>query len=643
LPHTGVKVRRLFMYEIFDTAIGFVLDYYSKGEKSKSCLCTYRKYLMKLRAYLVSGGIEYSHMEALKWLSREFAFLRYGQYKVCRRMVFRVNDCILNGTITQREYIYSDFLEYEELDQPQKDLINEFLACKPRNNHTKNNFKHILSSLLLSLQETGFCLKENQVTSSLLDEYYSRPGNPVLNRFYLPQIMRFLYLKGLVCVSDNEIWKYFGIDLNRINNISNLIIPIMETRESNRSQVGDILLGPEILGRLIDYLDEYRYSESIHLATITSFFDLLAFLSTNSLSFSRELLFDWAKANKTEWSYSFYVSLTKTVQLIDLLGSHARVDACDVPTNCRRAWKYIPPLWAEKIVREYLSERRQEGMETSTLYMSRNSCCKFLIYVDSKNIHSFAGITVDLVKEYIKQDKHRTIEGKQAYNCKLRIFLRHLVIQGLLPSEMMLAVPIIIAPKVRIVTVLSEKEREGIVISRGAAETPEELKDNAIVALGLQLGLRASDIVLLKLQDIDWNKHTVKITQKKTGVPLETALPLSVANLLYRYITTGRPKSNLPFVFLHHKAPFSKYAAKKCSCCLTKVLADIPRTSPGFHITRRTFATNLLTSGNGIQIVKSALGQSDLTQLNHYLAVDLVHLRLCPIGLEGINVPGRLL
>ncbi len=40
------------MYEIFDTAIGFVLDYYSKGEKSKSCLCTYRKYLMNYRYQL---------------------------------------------------------------------------------------------------------------------------------------------------------------------------------------------------------------------------------------------------------------------------------------------------------------------------------------------------------------------------------------------------------------------------------------------------------------------------------------------------------------------------------------------------------------------------------------------------------------
>ncbi|MBI9096781.1 MAG: tyrosine-type recombinase/integrase [Sphaerochaeta sp.] len=209
---------------------------------------------------------------------------------------------------------------------------------------------------------------------------------------------------------------------------------------------------------------------------------------------------------------------------------------------------------------------------------------------------------------------------------------------------MMLAVPTISATKVAIATVLSENELEGINTYRGSCcDSPEGLKENAIVALGLKLGLRSCDIVLLKLQDIDWNRCTIKTIQKKTGVPLETALPVEVANLLYRYITEGRPESDLPYIFLHHKAPFSKYTSTKCSKCLTKALGDIPRTATGFHITRRTFATKLLTSGNGIQIVKSALGQSDLSQLNHYLGVDLVHLRLCPICLEGIEVPGRLL
>jgi len=633
------------MYEMFDKATGFVLDYYSKDEKNKSCLCTFRKYLNKFRAYLVSERIEYSHKEALEWLSKEFAILSYNQYKVCRRMIFRVNDFILNGTITQREYIYSDFLEYDALKQPQKALIDEFLAGKARNNHNKNNFKHILSSLFLYLQETRFFLNKSKINSSSLDEYFSRKGKPVLNRFYLPQIMRFLYLKGLVCVSDNEIWKYFGIDLNQISNISNYAVPVMETCESSRScrVVSDFILEPELYGKLIDYLNENEYSKTTYSATINPFFDILAFLSVNSFSFSRELLTDWAKTKKPEWDYTFYASLTKTVQLVDLLGSHARVDARVVPPNCHRALKYIPPPWAAEIVQEYLLERKREGMEASTLCMSRNSSCKFLIYAESKDIHSFANITVNLVKEYNKQDKHRTIEGKQAYNSKLRIFLRYLVIQGLLPSEMMLAVPTIFAPKVSIATVLSEKEKEGIVTSRSVrCNTPDELKGNAIVALGLQLGLRASDIVRLKLQDIDWNHSTVKIIQKKTGVPLETALPVGVANLLYRYITKGRPKSDLPYIFLHHNAPFSKYSPNKCSYCLAKALVDIPRTSLGFHITRRTFATNLLVSGNGIQIVKSALGQSDLTQLNHYLGIDLVHLRLCPISLEGIGLSGRL-
>jgi hypothetical protein len=108
-------------------------------------------------------------------------------------MIFRVNDFILNGTITQREYVYTDFPEYDALEQQQKDLVDEFLESKARNNHSKNNFRHMLSSLFLCLQETGFCLDTSKIKSSSLDGYFGRKGKPVLNRFYLPQIMRFLY------------------------------------------------------------------------------------------------------------------------------------------------------------------------------------------------------------------------------------------------------------------------------------------------------------------------------------------------------------------------------------------------------------------------------------------------------------------
>lgn len=632
------------MYEMFDKATSFVLDYYSNDEKGKDCFHNYRSFLNNLRAYLVKEKIEYSHKEALIWLSKEFAILSYDQYKVCRRVIFRVNDFILNDTITQREYNYSVFVEYDALKPPHKELVDEYLADTTNDNHYKNNFKHGLSSLLLSFQETGFCLKDSQVTSSLLDEYYSRPGKPILKRLYLPKILRFLYLKEMVCVSDNEIWKYFGIYLAQINNTSKFAIPITGSSENNRSQAGGVVLDPKIFGRLINYLVEYGYSESIYYATTTTFFDILAFLSVNSLCFSRDLLFDWTKANRSEWSKYFYYSLTKTIQLVELLSSNEKLDAREVPVNHQSVLKYIPPAWAEKIVSSYLLERRREGMEASTLYMSRNSCCKFLLYAESQGIHSVADITVNLVKEFNNQDKHETIEGKQAYNSKLRIFLRYLVIQGILPSELLFAVPTIVAPRVTIAKVLSENEMESIITYKDSrCETPEELKENAIVALGLKLGLRACDIVLLKLQDIDWNHCTIKTIQKKTGVPLETALPVGVANLLYRYITEGRPASDLPYIFLHHNAPFSKYSPPKCSKCLKTALGDTPRTAPGFHATRKTFATNLLTSGNGIQIVKSALGQTDLSQLNHYLGVDLTHLRLCPISLEGINVPGRLL
>ena len=50
-------------------------------------------------------------------------------------------------------------------------------------------------------------------------------------------------------------------------------------------------------------------------------------------------------------------------------------------------------------------------------------------------------------------------------------------------------------------------------------------RDAAITLLALSTGLRACDIVALRLGDVDWRGHTIGIVQQKTGNPLTLPLP----------------------------------------------------------------------------------------------------------------------
>ena len=80
--------------------------------------------------------------------------------------------------------------------------------------------------------------------------------------------------------------------------------------------------------------------------------------------------------------------------------------------------------------------------------------------------------------------------------------------------------------------------------------SPLCLRDRAMGTLMLHTGMRASDVAALSLSDIVWESDEIRITQRKTGVPLRLPLTAAVGNALYDYIVGERPASGDPHVFL---------------------------------------------------------------------------------------------
>lgn len=68
-------------------------------------------------------------------------------------------------------------------------------------------------------------------------------------------------------------------------------------------------------------------------------------------------------------------------------------------------------------------------------------------------------------------------------------------------------------------------------------------RDASITLLALLTGLRACDIIDLRLGDIDWRAATISIVQRKTGNPLILPIPDAVAARLADYVLTGRPRT----------------------------------------------------------------------------------------------------
>ena len=128
------------------------------------------------------------------------------------------------------------------------------------------------------------------------------------------------------------------------------------------------------------------------------------------------------------------------------------------------------------------------------------------------------------------------------------------------------------------------------------------------------------------------------IIQEKTKTPLTLPMPVPVGNAIYRYIKEGRPRVRSDYVFIRHKAPYGKLSNKTCTIALWSVLPERRSVHGGFHVTRRTFATNILRSGAGAGDVMDTLGHTDPTSVMKYLSMDEDRMRLCPLSLSDLHI-----
>lgn len=250
------------------------------------------------------------------------------------------------------------------------------------------------------------------------------------------------------------------------------------------------------------------------------------------------------------------------------------------------------------------------------------------------------------MKEFGCQDKHDTFRGRSTCYTIVRGFLRFLGEKGYTADKTLHNCLLTgTAPQERLTDVLTDTQLGRISDFRMSHNEPIELRDTAIVMLGVKMGLRASDVLNLRFRNIDWKKREINSIMKKTQTQITLPMPVDVRNAVFSYIRTGRPTSDETHIFIRLKAPFGKLTSKVCTRALYRILPERAEIKGGgFHVTRRTFATNLLRNRAGIDEVMDALGHRDPTSIMKYLLLDDARSRRCALSLAdvGVSIEGGL-
>jgi len=294
-------------------------------------------------------------------------------------------------------------------------------------------------------------------------------------------------------------------------------------------------------------------------------------------------------------------------------------------------------VYFKKELTSYVEYLRLHGKRESTIGSYEESTRKLLNRFYSHGIRSLAEIkVVDVYAAF------ETSANKGGFRIAANSFLKYLFKKNLNDVDLSLIIPKVPRPK-PVPSIYSKSETEKLISSIDTSVMIGK-RDYAVILLALRLGMRASDILNLKVSDINYDGKTIEFVQIKTYVPHRLALLPEVEDALSAYLSCRTNPQGNEHVFLSTVAPFkplSKAAVRTVvSKYIEKAGIDVGYRKRGGHALRSTFASELVAENVPYDVIRKILGHESQESTKHYVKFDFEMLRKC--ALEAPMPIGRL-
>jgi integrase len=152
----------------------------------------------------------------------------------------------------------------------------------------------------------------------------------------------------------------------------------------------------------------------------------------------------------------------------------------------------------------------------------------------------------------------------------------------------------------------------------------------------VDLGLRSSEVVGLRLDDIDWRAGTVRLAKPKSRRVDALPLPRETGRAISDYLVSERPQTASRAVFVRHVAPYDqpigtgvvqravRAAYRRCGLPHTRV-----------HILRHSVASRLLSAGTPLKEIADVLRHRSLDTSAIYTKIDTARLTAVALPWPG--------
>lgn len=271
--------------------------------------------------------------------------------------------------------------------------------------------------------------------------------------------------------------------------------------------------------------------------------------------------------------------------------------------------------------------RQQRGICDATLYNYRINISKLLekLGEDPSKYNAHA------IRQFVLK-RSRECGWAAAKWCatSVRMFLRFLIATGKCPVGLDAAIPRLAHWRLSSLPRYLQSDEVEKIIQTCDPSTHSGSRDRAILLLLARLGLRAGDIVQIRIDDIEWTEAWIQVSGKARR---QTRLPLTqeVGDAIANYLTHWRPPAKTDRLFLCTSAPYRPFESHSAvSVMVTRAMRRAAVKCAGrgaAHILRHSAATSMLRQGASLQEIGTILRHRSIEATEIYAKVDVCTLQ----------------
>ncbi|MGH3010196.1 MAG: site-specific integrase [Thermoplasmata archaeon] len=284
-----------------------------------------------------------------------------------------------------------------------------------------------------------------------------------------------------------------------------------------------------------------------------------------------------------------------------------------------------PPSPDEQLLscfERYLREERALAPSTTGAYVLRAR--RFL--ADCGGQSALPEIGATQITAAVLRWADVSVGSGQHFVAALRAFLRYLFLEGVLDRDLSTsALAVTGRRRSSLPSGIARADAQRLLDSCDRRQNRGR-RDFAVLMVLLRLGLRASEVAGLTLDDVDWRAGEITVSGKGARID-RLPLPAEVGEAIAAYIRRGRPHTECREIFLRAIAPTAPLGRGGISTVVRRACRKVGLPEVGAHRLRHTAASEMLAAGAPLEEIGQLLRHRNAMSTANYARVDLATLR----------------